>query len=225
MIRYILSGFELELYSLHEFAYIYWYLHEFLYAWLLLAYNRADAFIAEGESSNYDKQNKKSGKNRQKNSKAKSKAYTKELLILQAEQSLTGGYFKALMGLINDNRIPFPNTEFDNESVRYRHRFAPFAPIQTPPLVHFVQYKSVAEITANEPSVNLYVDSARRFQQAKQLLEAVSGSEKEVAELLKVAKTNFVVVKLLASGHTKESCSPPEFDFSTHMHFPVMKVR
>jgi hypothetical protein len=48
----------------------------------------------EGESSMLEKNGKKTGKARQKNSKAKSKAYTKEILILQAEQNLTGGYFK-----------------------------------------------------------------------------------------------------------------------------------
>lgn len=47
----------------------------------------------------------------------------------------------------------------------------------------------------------------------------------QVTELLKVAKTNLIVVKLLASGHTKNSTVPPEFDFSSHMHFPIIKVK
>jgi hypothetical protein len=97
MIRYVLSGFELELYAVHEFSYIYWYLYEFLYAWLLSAYARADAYILEGETAaNSDKSGKKSGKNKQKSQKTKSKAYTKELMLLQAEQNLAGGYFKVL---------------------------------------------------------------------------------------------------------------------------------
>ncbi len=47
----------------------------------------------------------------------------------------------------------------------------------------------------------------------------------QVNDLLKVAKTNFIVVKLLASGHTKDSGVPPEFDFSCHTHFPIIKVK
>jgi len=97
MIRYILSGFELELYSVHEFGYIYWYLYEFLYAWLLSAYARADAFILEGETAAVNAESsrgKKGAKNKQKLQKTKSKAYTKELLMVQAEQNLAGGYFK-----------------------------------------------------------------------------------------------------------------------------------
>jgi len=79
----------------------------------------------------------------------------------------------------------------------------------------------------------LFVAAARSFHQARQYLEVIPGSEKEVqltqaynvAELLKIAKTNFVVVKLLASGHTKESVHPPEFDFSVDSHFPIIKVK
>jgi len=224
MIRYLYSGFELELYSVHEYAYVYWYLNEFLYAWLLSTYSRAEAYLLEGESSTYDKNSKKASKSRQKPSKAKSKAYTKELLLIQAEQCLTGGYFKTLMGLIKDNRIPFPDAQFDNERVRYRHRFSPFTPIQTPALVTYLQYKDISDLASVQPSENLYLAATKNFQQAKQFLEAISGSEKEVQDLLKIAKMNFIVVKLLASGHTKDSHIPPEFDFSTHMHFPIIKV-
>jgi len=85
------------------------------------------------------------------------------------------------MGLINDQRVPFPNIEFDKENVRYRHRFAPFAFIQTPAIVPYVQYKQLADMTSVQPSVNLYVAAARSFHQAKQFLEAIPGTEKEVS--------------------------------------------
>lgn len=41
MIQYLLSGFELELYSAHEYPYIFWYLYEFLYGWMCSTLNRA----------------------------------------------------------------------------------------------------------------------------------------------------------------------------------------
>lgn len=97
MIRYVLTGFELELYSVHEFAYIYWYLYEFLYGWLLSSLSRAEAYIAEAETVvNGDKSGKKATKNKTKGNKSKSKAYTKEILLIQAEQNLAGGYFKVI---------------------------------------------------------------------------------------------------------------------------------
>lgn len=47
MIQYVLSGFELELYSCHEYPYIFWYLHDFLFAWLVSTVNRASNLAEE----------------------------------------------------------------------------------------------------------------------------------------------------------------------------------
>lgn len=49
MIEYLLLGFELELYSVHEYAYIYWYTNEFLFKWLVNVLHKADNFIYEQE--------------------------------------------------------------------------------------------------------------------------------------------------------------------------------
>ncbi len=51
MVRYILSGFELELYSQHEYPYLYWYLYELLFPWLASCLQRADAHLLEHEQS------------------------------------------------------------------------------------------------------------------------------------------------------------------------------
>jgi len=88
MIRYVLTGFELELYSVHEFPYLYWYMYEFLYGWLISSLSRAETYIAETESL------VKKGSKGKKMNKSKSRAYNKEILLIQAEQNLTGGYFK-----------------------------------------------------------------------------------------------------------------------------------
>lgn len=45
----------------------------------------------------------------------------------------------------------------------------------------------------------------------------------QMTEVLKIAKINFVVTNLLANGHKKDSPSPPEFDFSLHRCFPIIK--
>ncbi len=50
MIQYLLSGFELELYAPHEYSYIFWYLYEFLFGWMVSTLNRASNLILEQES-------------------------------------------------------------------------------------------------------------------------------------------------------------------------------
>ncbi|KAL3227940.1 hypothetical protein MRX96_003877 [Rhipicephalus microplus] len=142
MIRYLLSGFELELYSAHEYGYI----------------------------------------------------YCREIVISQAYQNLCGGYYKTLAGFTLDGKLRRPCPEFDKEKVRYEHRFAPFNSILTPP-----------------PN-------------ARMLLDSLPDLSSELTSVMKVAKTNFVVVKLLLSGHKKDSTMLPEFDFSQHKNFPIIRI-
>lgn len=55
-------------------------------------------------------------------------------------------------------------------------------------------------------------------------LEMIIWFQFQVNDLLKVAKTNFIVLKLLAGGHKKDSTVPPEFEFTYHKHLPVIKL-
>ena len=50
MIHYLLSGFELELYATHEYPYIFWYLYEFLFGWMVSTLNRASNLIMEQDN-------------------------------------------------------------------------------------------------------------------------------------------------------------------------------
>lgn len=45
----------------------------------------------------------------------------------------------------------------------------------------------------------------------------------QLTEALKIVKINYVVMNLLANGHKKDSKLPPEFDFSSHRYFPIIK--
>ena len=67
MIQYLLSGFELELYSMHEYYYIYWYLSEFLYAWLMSTLSHADGSqMAEERIMEEQQKGRSSKKNNKK---------------------------------------------------------------------------------------------------------------------------------------------------------------
>ena len=47
----------------------------------------------------------------------------------------------------------------------------------------------------------------------------------QLSSLIRVAKTNVVVIKLMMGGHKRESKVPPEFDFSMHGIFPIIKLK
>ncbi|CAH0561847.1 unnamed protein product [Brassicogethes aeneus] len=227
MIMYLLSGFELELYSVHEYYYIYWYLFEFLYGWLTSALSRADSFLVENEIILELQRNKGAIKKKTKYKK-KPRPYNKHIIYLQALQNMCGGYYKALMGFRLDEKLLTPHQKFDNEQVRYEHRFAPFQNLLTPPPVVYSEFKDMTSLERfpQQPvdSCFLYVAGCKHFHQARQLLENCQHQDGEILDLIKIAKTNFVVLKLLAGGHKKDPSKPISFDFSTNKHFATIKI-
>ena len=119
MIRYILSGFELELFSVHEYPYMYWYLYELLYPWLTTCLHRADACLLDyegvleaqlkAEKSHHDKHgggklNKKKAKNNKKN-KPSTRPHAKEITLYQGYTAMCAGYFKLMVGLKKDRKV------------------------------------------------------------------------------------------------------------------------
>nr|KAF6434000.1 N-alpha-acetyltransferase 35, NatC auxiliary subunit [Molossus molossus] len=225
MIQYLLSGFELELYSMHEYYYIYWYLSEFLYAWLMSTLSRADGSQMAEERIMEEQQKGRSSKKTKK--KKKVRPLSREITMSQAYQNMCAGMFKTMVAFDMDGKVRKPKFELDSEQVRYEHRFAPFNSVMTPPPVHYLQFKEMSDLSKYSPppqSPELYVAASKHFQQAKMILENIPNPDLEVSRILKVAKPNFVVMKLLAGGHKKESKVPPEFDFSAHKYFPVVKL-
>ncbi|KAG7269386.1 hypothetical protein CRUP_008390 [Coryphaenoides rupestris] len=197
------AAFELELYSMHEYYYIYWYLSEFLYAWLMSTLSRAESSQMAEERIAEEQQKGRSSKKAKK--KKKVRPLSKEIAMSQAYQNMCAGMYK----------------------VRYEHRFAPFNSVVTPPPVHYIQFKEMSDLKKYNPppgSSDLYLAASKHFQQAKLILENVSTPDPEVNRILKVAKPNMVVMKLLAGGHKRENKVLPEFDFTAHKYFPLVKI-
>uniref|UniRef100_UPI00358DE771 N-alpha-acetyltransferase 35, NatC auxiliary subunit isoform X2 n=1 Tax=Myxine glutinosa TaxID=7769 RepID=UPI00358DE771 len=225
MIHYILSGFELELYNVHEYHYIFWYLSELLYGWLISTLSRADAAQLAEERFTEEAQKSRSSKKVKK--KKRARPLGREITMNQAHQSYCAGMYKAMVGFDLDGKVVKPKFKFDSEEVRFEHRFAAFSGVITPPPVHYKQFKEMTNLGKFNPPLqagDLYTSAGKHFQQTKLILESLSSSEAEVNNLLKIVKTNFVVMKLLVGGHKKDSKIPPEFDFSSHKYFPIIKL-
>ncbi|KZC10889.1 N-alpha-acetyltransferase 35, NatC auxiliary subunit, partial [Dufourea novaeangliae] len=237
MVMYLLSGFELELYSVHEYHYIFWYLYEFLYGWLVSALTRADMSLMDQDVHN-DAHKGRSAKKSAKNKKKKStpRPNDLEILMYRAMQNICGGYYKALLGFRMDGRIPLPEMQFDSERVRYEHRLLPFSLLLTPPPMHYQEFLHMTNAQMHKRNEKVtsemqYLAGCHHFYEARNMFERAlslyspnASIVNEINDLLKVSKTNFVVLKLLADGHQKDSKEPPVFDFSCHQHFPLIKL-
>lgn len=230
MCSFLLSGLELELYSVHEYLYIFWYLYEFLFGWVVSALTRADSFLAvdaverergKGGKEGKDGKEKEGKKRRQRGG---GKPYGNEVVLNQALQNMCGGYYKGLAGFLKDERIPQPLAVFDNEVIRFNYRFAPFAGFTTPPAVPYCEFREMrATLLRGNRATELYAAAAKHFQMARSYLEQLANPDAEMNDILRVAKVNCIVFNLLANGHKRESRATPEFDFGTHRFFPIVK--
>lgn len=228
MMAYILLGFELELYAVHEYHYIYWYLADFLLAWYISTLTRADSMLQEHEAAYLDTAGK-GRSNKKKIKKKKARPLEVELLLSQGLQTLCLGYYKAANGFMLEGKIKRPAREFDNERVRFEHRFGAFTSIITPPLVQYDQYYEICDLKLfeNQPNraTDIYFTAHNLFMQSALLMEKVTNASSETNTLIRVAKTNSVVMKLLAGGHKRDSKILPSFEFVIHNTFPIIKLK
>ncbi|XP_030368987.1 N-alpha-acetyltransferase 35, NatC auxiliary subunit homolog [Scaptodrosophila lebanonensis] len=236
MLIFLMSGFELELYAVHEFLYIYWYPYEFLVGFLVSALTRTENILLAQEE--YAEHQSKiqvngggggAGKNRKpakpKKNKKQQRPYRQEIVYYHALLSLCGGMYKAMGALTKDGRIRLPTSKFDNEEIRYNRRFSPFVPLTSPPPVSYAEFKNIRDHMMRPSVEELYAFAAKHFDQARNVLESMQNPEQEMLDLLQIARTNFVVMNVLAQGHQKGLKRQPEFDFSRHSYFPIIKLK
>lgn len=172
---YLLSGFELELYSIHEYIYIYWYLSQFLYNWIVSTLNRAECLTEHAK--NAIKQQKKAKPNKKKTA---SPNY-RELVLNQSLSNMFNGYFKALAGFTKEDRIPQPLPIFDKEKIRFDHRFAPFAGLLNLPQITYTEFNNMRTFfMMKNHSTELYLEAGKHFHSARIMLESIPNPDFEV---------------------------------------------
>ncbi|KAL9921495.1 N-alpha-acetyltransferase 35, NatC auxiliary subunit homolog isoform X1 [Glossina fuscipes] len=236
MMLYLMSGFELELYAVHEFLYIYWYPYELLIGFIVSALTRTENnLLVQEEYADHQSKlqagsnsgggsSKNRPKNKPKKNKKQQKPYRQEIVYYHAMLSMCGGFYKAIGALTKDGRIRQPMPKFDNEEIRFNRRFAPFANLTSPPPVGYEEFKTFREHMMRPPSSEIYSIAAKHFNQARNALESIQNPEQEILDMLQVAKINYVVMNVLAKGHQKDLKRQPDFDFSKHRHFPIIKL-
>ena len=220
MVEFVCLGFEFDLYSPFEIHYVYWYL-EFLYGWHETSIKSADRLHLL-EAQMVCKGKRKAAK-RSKSQHAKERE--RECSVVRVKRIVCVGLMRALEGLLIDQRIPMPDFEHGSMKLCFHNRFLPFASLLTPQMLTYADYKKLASIdNYKNNDLNLYEASSKHFLSAKVALEGINHRGEELEVLLKVIKTNLVVMNLTAKGHKRDSKNPPVFDYSIHKHFPIIRI-
>lgn len=220
MTEFMCLGFEFDLYSPFEIHYVYWYL-EFLYGWHATTIKSSDRLHAAESQFGGKGKRKTAKKAKPQNVKEKDR----ECTILQLKRMMCVGVMRAVEALIIDKKIPNPSFEHGSQRLCFHNRFMPFMALSTPQMLTFSDYTRLVSVdNYKSRELNLYEAAAKHFQSCKVTLEGLSHRGEELEGLLKVAKTNLVVMNLTAKGHKRDSKKPPLFDFSHHKHFPVIRI-
>ena len=215
MVEYLLLGFEYRLYSPFELHYTYWYL-EYLYGWHFTTLRSAEKLLMFEPLK---------GKRKAKRKKELPKEKEREMAVLNARRTVCVGIMRVLEALILGGKLRKPAFEYGGMDMCFRHRFFPFSSIGTPHLLSYADYKKLAGIeNYRGRDVNLYEAASKHFMAAKSALENLSQRSEDLDSLLKVVKTNIVIMNLASRGHKKDSSLPPTFDYSLHKHYPVIRI-
>ena len=220
MIEFICLGFEFDLYSPFEIHYVYWYL-EFLYGWHETTIKSANRLnLLESQII---------GKGRRKTAKKSKPQHTKEkdreFSVVRVKRMVCVGLMRALEGLIMDQKIRKPSFEHGSKQLCFHNRFLPFMSLVTPQILTYSDYTKLVSVdNYKSRDLNLYEAAAKHFRLAKSSLESITHKGEDLESLLKVVKTNLVVMNLSAKGHKRDSKNPTLFDYSVHKHFPVIRI-
>jgi len=225
MIQHIFLGFELDLFNTHEFHYVYWYL-DYLFGWANNCLLRAEMLLGAQEKVIEKKCGKKDKKKKREMLNTCSdqiKQHKSFRLVFNGMKEICLGNLKAYEGFNKDGKIKHPEPFFDNEKIRFDHRFAAFRHIDTHQPASYVDYRNMTDYGDDlSTSKDLYTQAVKHFERAMDALQYLEKIDIEGETLMKVAKNNFVVMRLAASGHQQEK--RPTWEFSVHQSYPTIRL-
>lgn len=223
-IKYILAGLELELFSAHEYPYVFWYLYDILYRNEREQLEIAKRTVLESQQLEMDNQqqqpngNSSNHKNNKKQQRKQKVLYSttyhdKCLMRIDAYRFLTGGIFLLTYGLRLQGKIRTPSMEFTSEEICFDHRFGGLSVNSVYPF-----YKETLNRLQKEEDI--YREAFEYFQEAKQLFALID----EEDSCLKVCKTNMIVARILSTNVNSFTDREIEFNYDTHPAFPTVKL-
>ncbi|PIM99375.1 Glucose-repressible protein [Handroanthus impetiginosus] len=219
-LRFLLLGFELELYSTSEYCMVYWY----IYVILIKLAEKTHLKIMLGSDSSRRKSRKKRdfvkdvGKDYQ---------IPPAVLLLQCYIYVAEGLMMMLASLRNENKSFLCVGPFNSEHERFIQHFEL---LQKACLPDLASYFSFRETTAHArfstlSMYNCFKDAQRV---AKELRGNFSNNPEKLAELRQieqVAEHNSVALNLLSRLGALEPSLKISFEFTHHQHFAVAVVK
>ncbi|XP_049413027.1 uncharacterized protein LOC125875984 [Solanum stenotomum] len=218
--RFLMLGFELDLYSTGEYCMVYWYMYIIL---IKLAERTHMREMTSNEIS------KKKGKKKRDLVKdgGKDNQLPPAILFLQCHVYLAEGLTMMLAALRNERQIYLSTGPFNSEHERFVQHFELLLKACLP---DHVSYYSFEETTAHArlSSVSMYNCFKETQRIAKELRSNFSNDSDKMAELRRieqVAEHNSVALSLISRLGAVDVSLKVQFEFSHHPFFATAVVK
>ncbi|KAJ0749668.1 hypothetical protein HanLR1_Chr05g0172691 [Helianthus annuus] len=218
--RFLILGFELELYSPSEYCMVYWYIYVIL---IKLGEKMHQRMITSGETD------KRKGKKKKESMKDVSKdlSIPPAVLLLQCHIYLAEGLTMMIAALRNEHGVFQCRGPFNTEQERFIQHFEH---LQKACIPDHVSYYSFREYTDNAQFNTLvmcnYFKEAQRI--AKELRSSFSNDTNKLAELRhleQVAEHNGIALNLVSRLGSLDPSLKVSFEFNHHSHFATAVVK
>ncbi|XP_057868332.2 uncharacterized protein LOC131075505 isoform X2 [Cryptomeria japonica] len=225
--RYLLLGFELELYSFSEYCMIYWYLDHVLLTLLQLSQERLtiekdQQRLALAVDASKKKVKKKRGK------EAEKEIHSPGILLQQACSYLGKGLAWMLAALTNDHRFVDRPTIFNTEQEIFIQNFELLQNSRVPEPLSYFQFK---QSTMHANFLTQFRQMENCFEEALNVLKelrhcAPKGLKRfeEIRQMEHVAEKNRIALSVILAGKG-DSLPRVSFEFSQHPCFPVAVIK
>ncbi|XP_071724415.1 uncharacterized protein [Rutidosis leptorrhynchoides] len=218
--RFLILGFELELYSPSEYCMVYWYVYVIL---IKLGEKMHLRMITDGETG------KRKGKKKKDTLKDASRDHLipPAVLLLQCHIYLAEGLTSMIAALRNEHGVFKCVGPFNTEQERFIQHFEL---LQKACIPDHVSYYSFREYTAHAQFDTLvmcnYFKEAQRI--AKELRSSFSNDTTKLSELKQieqVAEHNGIALNLISRLGSLDPSLKVSFEFNHHPHFATAVVK
>ncbi|KAL1563434.1 N-alpha-acetyltransferase 35, NatC auxiliary subunit-like [Salvia divinorum] len=219
-LRFLMLGFELELYSTDEYCMVYWYIYIIL---IKLAEKTHLKIMLSNDSSRRKSKKKKDFVK----DVVKDYHVPPAVLFLQCYIHISQGLMMMLASLRNENNIFLCQGPFNTEQERFVQHFEL---LQKACLPDHASFFSFTETVANTHFSTLPIHNC--FKDAQKIAKELRGSFAndpdrlgELRQIEQVAEHNYVALNLLCRLGSLEPSLKISFDFIHHPHFATASVK
>ncbi|XP_062149262.1 uncharacterized protein LOC133857901 [Alnus glutinosa] len=218
--RFLLLGFELELYSPSEYCMVYWY----MYVVLIKLAEKTHLKVAARNDTN-----KRKGKKKRDSLKEVPREYRipPAVLFVQCQIYLVEGLTMMLAALRNENMILQSPNPFNTEQERFIQNFELLQKACVPDHISYPAFKESTTYARISTLVMYnYFKDAQRI--AKEVKSSFSNDPDKLAELRRieqVAEHNSIALNVISQVGALDPTLKVSFEFSHHPYFATAVVK